>query len=180
MAAIHTVIGVGALIFLGVDFTEDFATTTIDCKDAGLPGESTPLTCKITGTVKSGVRWLRPDNGSQLLVVFCNKGNDDCNPLLPGYSVLIDSSTGHHTLTIGSFNKSTDAGIWTCQDGPVGVGQISCEKKVAKPGSAATISYKMSATIAAIMTTVSMAVTVFTASITRDRKRGNLKNSRIR
>ena len=96
--------------------------------DPGHPGQTSKITCTITGTLLSGTFWLRPNGGSPQMVVSCNKANNMCLPSggITGYRVVIDSPT-QQTLTIESFNPATDAGEWTCVDGSLGV-PSTCQK----------------------------------------------------
>ncbi|XP_041373842.1 hemicentin-1-like isoform X2 [Gigantopelta aegis] len=98
------------------------SNTAVDCMDGGYPGQSTKLTCTITGTIVSGIIWLRPNGGSPQEVVVCNTANTICEPSggITGYSAVIDSRS-QITLTVESFNTAVDAGEWICRDGPVGV-----------------------------------------------------------
>ncbi|XP_041372964.1 carcinoembryonic antigen-related cell adhesion molecule 6-like [Gigantopelta aegis] len=108
---------------------EGTAATSIDCMNGGYPGQSTNLTCTITGTVISGIYWLRPNSGSRIQVVRCNTANTRCVSDASGYSAVVDSPT-QITLTIQSFNPAVDAGEWICRDGPTGEGQSTCNMTV--------------------------------------------------
>ncbi|XP_041373068.1 uncharacterized protein LOC121386281 isoform X1 [Gigantopelta aegis] len=116
-------------LLLNIDVCLGFASTTINCMKSGQDGLSTWLICTVNGTVVSGIRWIRPNGNNHLVVAQCNLANDQCIPPgnIKGYNVLIDPSTGQHTLTIDSFNSSTDAGEWACRDG-TGSGQFTCIK----------------------------------------------------
>ncbi|XP_041373844.1 pregnancy-specific beta-1-glycoprotein 3-like [Gigantopelta aegis] len=98
------------------------ANTAVNCMDGGYTGQRTTLTCTITGTIVSGIRWWRPNGGSQQAVVMCNTANTICEPSggITGYSAVIDSRW-QITLTIESFNTAVDAGEWICRDGEAGV-----------------------------------------------------------
>ncbi|XP_041372806.1 uncharacterized protein LOC121386073 [Gigantopelta aegis] len=104
------------------------ASISIDCIKGGYSGQSTKLTCRITGTIVIGITWLRPNGGSPQEVVVCNTANTICEPSggVTGYSAVIDSRT-QVTLTIESFNMAVDAGEWICRDGPRGV-PATCTK----------------------------------------------------
>ena len=106
-----------------------FTGVVIDCLDIGLPGQSVTLVCTITGTLLSGIVWLRPNGGSPHEVIACNYANTLCVPTggVTGYSAVTNSRT-QITLTIESFNTAVDAGEWTCQDGLYGV-PATCDKK---------------------------------------------------
>ncbi|XP_041372805.1 synaptogenesis protein syg-2-like [Gigantopelta aegis] len=116
------------------------ATTTIDCMGYGNPGRSTVLTCETAGTIITGIRWLRPNGGTPLVVMACYKANTLCLPSggVTGYSVSRDSPT-HQTLTIKSFNTSVDAGEWICRDGITGAGLFRCNKIVASGPDSVTL-----------------------------------------
>ncbi|XP_041373657.1 uncharacterized protein LOC121386728 [Gigantopelta aegis] len=103
------------------------ATTDIDCMNGGRPGESLTLTCKISGTIVSGIRWIRPNGGSPQTVILCNTANTKCNQSggIPGYTGTIVSST-QYDLTIQFFSTETDVGEWICRDGSTGAGPFSC------------------------------------------------------
>ncbi|XP_041372569.1 hemicentin-1-like [Gigantopelta aegis] len=112
------------------------ASTAIDCKDGGYPGRSTTLTCKISGTVNSGIVWFRHNGGSPQLVILCNTVNTRCRPYagIAGYSTVIDSPT-QITLTIESFNSAVDAGMWSCRDGASGVPSTCYKTTLSGPDS---------------------------------------------
>ena len=105
------------------------AIATIDCLDSGNPGKSTNLTCKITGTIVSGIRWLRPNGGTLQEVMVCDIWNTECDPAvgITGYVGVVDSPT-QDTLIIDSYSVAVDEGEWICRDGPSGTGQSSCKK----------------------------------------------------
>ncbi|XP_041372997.1 uncharacterized protein LOC121386231 [Gigantopelta aegis] len=109
--------------------------------NSGQDGLPTRLTCTVIGTVVTGIRWLRPNGDNSQVVVTCNTANVECIATggVPGYNVSIDSSTGKHTLTIDSFNSSTDAGEWACQDG-TGSGQFTCNKTLTVPNPESQVS----------------------------------------
>ena len=108
----------------------DPATTTIDCMQGAIEGKPSKLSCYIMDTAIFGIRWLRPNSGDPLEVISCSTENN-CNISkgVTGYSVLI-LSPNRHVLTIHSFNTKVDAGSWICRDGPNGVGQRICAKKI--------------------------------------------------
>ncbi|XP_041372986.1 uncharacterized protein LOC121386222 [Gigantopelta aegis] len=105
------------------------ANTAINCMGGGYSGQSSTLACAITGSIASGIRWVRPNGGSPQEVIWCNVANTMCIPAggLTGYSASIDSPT-QTTLTIDSFDAATDAGEWICRDGLIGQGPSSCNK----------------------------------------------------
>ncbi|XP_041373940.1 hemicentin-2-like isoform X2 [Gigantopelta aegis] len=126
-------------LLINIDICLGLANTTIDCMGYGIPGRSTVLTCEIAGTVVAGVRWIRPNGGTPLMVMTCNKANTLCLPTggVTGYGLSRDSPT-HQTLTIESFNSSVDAGEWICRDGITGVGgPDSVTLSIPSPGLAA-------------------------------------------
>ncbi|XP_041373950.1 uncharacterized protein LOC121386963 [Gigantopelta aegis] len=111
-----------------------FAHTAIDCMNGGRPGKSLTLICKITGTIVSGFRWLRPNGGSTQLIILCNTANTVCDPSggITGYTDTI-VSLSQHDLTIHSFSNEVDVGEWICRDGPVGAGPFSCNMTLNTP-----------------------------------------------
>ncbi|XP_041373280.1 uncharacterized protein LOC121386447 [Gigantopelta aegis] len=106
------------------------AITATDCLNYGNPGQNTNLTCRITGPLFSGIRWLRPNGGIPQEVITCNKDNNHCNLSegIAGYVGVPDSTNAASTLIIESFNPSVDGGYWTCQDGASGMGKSTCNK----------------------------------------------------
>ncbi|XP_041347153.1 uncharacterized protein LOC121367015, partial [Gigantopelta aegis] len=119
---------------LNTDVCQGIANTTIDCTSGGRPGESTTINCKITGTIVSGIRWIRPNDGSPQQVIICNTANTICDPSggITGYSSLVISPT-QNVLAIQSFNTTTDVGEWSCLDGPTGAGSFVCNMTVKSP-----------------------------------------------
>ncbi|XP_041373207.1 uncharacterized protein LOC121386392 [Gigantopelta aegis] len=121
----------GKLCFLALLLTIDvclgFASTTINCAADASSGERTSLTCDIAGTIASGIVWVRPNGQSPQLVVSCNRDNTICMApgSISGYSVVVEPPTQGHTLTIDSFNLTTDVGEWSCLDG-IGSGELTC------------------------------------------------------
>ncbi|XP_041372746.1 uncharacterized protein LOC121386017 [Gigantopelta aegis] len=118
---------VTVIFLLNTDVCLGIAHTAIDCMNGRRPGENLTLTCNITGTIYSGIRWIRPNGGSPEMVVQCDYKNTVCDPSggITGYTGTIVSPT-QHDLTIHSFSNETDVGEWICRDGPVGAGPFSC------------------------------------------------------
>ena len=116
------------LFFYSLSLSPDEAITTINCLEPGNPGQSTNLTCTITGVVHSGISWFRPNNRTPQEALTCNYLNTECdlNGQITGYKWAI----GHkqNTIIIESFNPATDVGKWVCRDGVAGV-PSSCIKK---------------------------------------------------
>ncbi|XP_041373349.1 carcinoembryonic antigen-related cell adhesion molecule 6-like [Gigantopelta aegis] len=108
---------------VGDTSVEGVANTSIDCMNGGYPGQSTTLTCTVTGTIATGIYWIRPDVHVPQ-VVRCNTVNTICRSDVSGYSAVINSPT-QITLTIQSFNPAVDDGEWICRDGPIG-SQSTC------------------------------------------------------
>ncbi|XP_041373750.1 uncharacterized protein LOC121386800 [Gigantopelta aegis] len=107
------------------------ATTSVDCLDYGKPGQNINLTCRvISGTLRSGFTWWRPNGGTSTVVMECNTNNDACDPVrgITGYIGVPDTANAACNLIIESFNPSVDVGEWTCQDGPTGTGKSTCNK----------------------------------------------------
>ncbi|XP_041372462.1 carcinoembryonic antigen-related cell adhesion molecule 1-like [Gigantopelta aegis] len=102
-------------------------TATIVCTGGAYLGQNTTIVCKITNTIVGEIRFLRPNSGTQQEVIACNRGNTGClvQGGMTGYSYVIDSSS-QTTLTIQSFNPSTDEGEWICRDGPSSIGEATC------------------------------------------------------
>ncbi|XP_041373557.1 uncharacterized protein LOC121386647 [Gigantopelta aegis] len=125
---------VTVIFLLNTDVCLGIAHTVIDCMNGGRPGESLTLTCKITGTIVSGIRWLRHNGGSSEVVILCNTANTICDPSggKTGYTGTIVSPT-QHDLTIHSFSNEVDVGEWICRDGPFGAGPFSCNMTLYTP-----------------------------------------------
>ncbi|XP_041372942.1 uncharacterized protein LOC121386183 isoform X2 [Gigantopelta aegis] len=105
---------------------EGEATTFVQC---GKPAKSTDLTCSvISGTLRSGFTWWRPNGRTSTVVMECNTNNDACDPVrgITGYDGVPNTTNATCTLIIQSFNTSVDVGNWTCQDGPTGTGKSTC------------------------------------------------------
>ncbi|XP_041372661.1 uncharacterized protein LOC121385933 [Gigantopelta aegis] len=121
MSPFHTVIGVCALILLDAEFSigqANTSTLSMSCEENGKPKGSAVLTCKVTaGDLKVGFYIYRPGEDQQS-VVQCQLNSSSCSVNETGYTASATSS--QVTLTIESFNPETDAGEWTCRDGPTG------------------------------------------------------------
>ncbi|XP_041373597.1 carcinoembryonic antigen-related cell adhesion molecule 6-like [Gigantopelta aegis] len=104
------------LLLLSSSNIGDAANTSIDCMTGGYPGQKTTLICNIIGSLTRGIYFKKSNGGSPQVVIMC-------------YSAVILSST-QTTLTIESFNSATDAGEWTCYDGPSNDGRSTCNKTV--------------------------------------------------
>ncbi|XP_041373514.1 uncharacterized protein LOC121386620 isoform X2 [Gigantopelta aegis] len=102
-------------------------TATIVCTGGAFRGEKATLVCKITNPIVGGMRIIRPNSGTQQQVIQCNTSNTKCilRDGVTGYSYVTDSSS-QTTLTIHSFNPSTDEGEWICRDGLTGIGEATC------------------------------------------------------
>ena len=106
------------------------ASTTVHCFEAGITGQTTKLKCTISGKIRGGIHWYRPD-GKQ--VVVCDAKHTMCVPtteFIGMYSGVVDSPT-QGTLTIKSFNPKTDVGPWSCRD--AGSGDVQPCSKVTIP-----------------------------------------------
>ncbi|XP_041373646.1 Down syndrome cell adhesion molecule homolog isoform X2 [Gigantopelta aegis] len=132
MAFSRIVFEVSLLVSLIANFTVEGADTETYCMDPANPGDSTTLTCTITGKINGGIRWIRPiASNPRTEVAKCDTRNTFC--LYPGnitgYKAVAVSPT-RNSLTIDSFNPVIDAGEWTCQDGMVGLVRRKCNKTV--------------------------------------------------
>ncbi|XP_041372861.1 uncharacterized protein LOC121386128 [Gigantopelta aegis] len=122
-----TVAAVGIVAFVfSVLPVSDVADASINCMGGAYSGQNTTLVCNLMAQGLDGMRWIRPTNEE---VMACAINNTLCVPdtRTPGYSFVIDSPS-QVTLIIESFNFSTDAGQWICQDGMYGTGRSVCNK----------------------------------------------------
>ncbi|XP_041372982.1 uncharacterized protein LOC121386217 isoform X2 [Gigantopelta aegis] len=99
------------------------ATTSIECLGPGMKGKKTELKCKISGTIKTGIWWIRPDT---VVVSECERLYRSCKSYDHYQSVVHTSSD--NTLIIWKFDPESDVGQWTCKDGEYGKPAPPCQK----------------------------------------------------
>ena len=90
------------------------ATTTIDCMQAGIAGQRTELKCTLSHVHHSGLRWIRPRGGKE--VVVCNINNTVCTTAegkFEKYRSIIVKPL-QNSLIIEAFDPKVDGGEWSC------------------------------------------------------------------
>ncbi|XP_041372978.1 uncharacterized protein LOC121386214 isoform X2 [Gigantopelta aegis] len=135
--------------------SDQFALTVLSignaiivCTGGAYLGQMTTIVCEVTLPILEGMRILRPNRGRPQEVLRCNPSNTRCiiTGSMTGYSYVSDSPS-QTSLTIQSYNPSTDEGEWICRDGTSDVGQDTCNMAFFDGPSSVTFSPRSPTTV---------------------------------